>query len=844
MKFSTLTKLKEKEKWAIFLFISLLFIYLLNMGGHFYSADGVTRYAAARSLVEDHDLSLKEFGRYYPADKLYGATEDKKRYYGNGRQQLQYILLIPLYIFGDFVAYLFPRYDLENTHILFSYAFNSIVTALTALIFYYICLQLGYTLQTSILTTLIYGLATMTFPYANFLNNQVLGVFFILLSFFFLISYRKKRENRWLIPFAFGLVGATFSRREFAIIGVFFSVYIISWELRRFYLKRIIFMIFFILSLAYGYNYLHFKNLAILNTVNHFWLGFISTIKGSGRFTTPLLTGLYGNLLSPGKSIFLYSPILILALFFGRAFYKKNRLEALLSFIIIVSFILFISKLDNWSGNWCWGNRHLLIIIPFLTLPLAGAIEKWESLNFSIKTIFLYLLMLSIIIQIVGVSIDWQDYLRWASSEFGGEQGVGLTIYNWSISPILGHLEGLIYRKDLPLDFWWRHPFHQGLPLKLGVLFFLILFLFPTLWLLLIILSKKWWIWVSSIFLLLACLGFFYKITLQTKGFKVLRENSDPRAIILTDTKSGNYIKKFHPPQFVIGSDLELLNLLDFLKGKKNEVTQTLNHYLEKYNLSYLFINQANLKVNYDLWSVFNNYPYLFGSLYGDKGYQIYKINTWRLQLPPIVLLSKKYIKGGINLKDLKTVNIKEDVFNKLYLIALDKDNNVVEVHAEINKEKEKLKISLSPRDISSHYNLFLSDGEDLKDKNNFCKIEEEKEGAELSLYYLTKKEKEWNPSAPRVPRYSLEIDFNLPQNREVSFIWINTINEGERTIAIETEGRNYNSLRIPFWHWERVGFVEGKEVKVKMKTIGRIDGLCDQILITNDVLYDPNLSF
>jgi hypothetical protein len=98
----------------------------------------------------------------------------------------------------------------------------------------------------------------------------------------------------------------------------------------------------------------------------------------NGRFTD----GLWGFLFAPRFSIFLYFPLLIFALVGLRRFAERHRLETVVMLSIFVTFLLFFSKLPSWAGEWTYGPRYLLPMLPVLSLPfLAFADDVLESIG-------------------------------------------------------------------------------------------------------------------------------------------------------------------------------------------------------------------------------------------------------------------------------------------------------------------------------------------------------------------------------------------------------------------------------------------------------------------------------
>ena len=82
-----------------------------------------------------------------------------------------------------------------------------------------------------------------------------------------------------------------------------------------------------------------------------------------------LSDGLWGFLFSPRFSIFLYFPLLAFALAGWKRFRGRYRTDATAMLAIFVVFLLLLSALPSWAGEWAYGPRYLLFILPVLSLP-------------------------------------------------------------------------------------------------------------------------------------------------------------------------------------------------------------------------------------------------------------------------------------------------------------------------------------------------------------------------------------------------------------------------------------------------------------------------------------------
>jgi hypothetical protein len=133
---------------------------------------------------------------------------------------------------------------------------------------------------------------------------------------------------------------------------------------------------------------------------------------GIPLFDNPLL-GAAVLLLSPGKSIFLFSPVVVLALLGARGLLKTDRALFLLAAVATSSHLLLVSSLSFPSGDWCWGPRYLVLTLPLvcLALPWSTAAGRWGS-----RAVTGW----SVAVQVLALTLDHQRYFfeRSLSAQF------------------------------------------------------------------------------------------------------------------------------------------------------------------------------------------------------------------------------------------------------------------------------------------------------------------------------------------------------------------------------------------------------------------------------------------
>ena len=126
--------------------------------------------------------------------------------------------------------------------------------------------------------------------------------------------------------------------------------------------------------------------------------------KGLAFFGNPV-AGLLSLLVSPGKSVVLYSPPLVLGLLGLRQLWRREPwLVGVIASVSAVH-VVFISCLSFFGSDWAWGPRYLVPLLPLWALAapfvMRGIARRWMVAA---------VLTAGILIQISAVSIDHQRF--------------------------------------------------------------------------------------------------------------------------------------------------------------------------------------------------------------------------------------------------------------------------------------------------------------------------------------------------------------------------------------------------------------------------------------------------
>jgi len=86
------------------------------------------------------------------------------------------------------------------------------------------------------------------------------------------------------------------------------------------------------------------------------------------RFTTPLLQGLYGLLLSPGRGLLFFAPFAVVGA--ARLLFRGVPLAVrVLCGVAPLLLVLTVARFEGWHGGSAWGPRHTLPVLPLLAAP-------------------------------------------------------------------------------------------------------------------------------------------------------------------------------------------------------------------------------------------------------------------------------------------------------------------------------------------------------------------------------------------------------------------------------------------------------------------------------------------
>lgn len=422
--------------------------YLLTLSTAYYGliSDGQDMLFTAASIHEFGELAI---GPQMDVETAKVVRPDKYSKYGLG---FPLVLQIPLTI----AAFLEKHGGAGSGNAAFPLT-NMALTAATALLVALSLAQLQCSRRAQIIGGFTYAFGTFAWPYASYDFSEPLQALCIAAAFWLLLRARTAHTVGDLVAAGTILGFGVLTKTSLAVLVPGYALYALTSPTggaRR--LRRVV---AFTLPLAAWACLIAFLNF------QRFGSAFESGYRGeAGQFTTPLLTGLYGLMLSPNKGLLFYAPAALLPVPLALFKLRHERARTTFFALTLIVYVTLIAKWWSWEGGASWGPRLLLPILPIAMICAATVMDR----SVGATRAFVGLAAAGIAVNALGVAVF---FLAWTnvvgsgtervpidvrgrpSSEYVERNGQKLfypfiaTFYVPSLSPIRGHawLLGLRY---------------------------------------------------------------------------------------------------------------------------------------------------------------------------------------------------------------------------------------------------------------------------------------------------------------------------------------------------------------------------------------------------------------
>jgi hypothetical protein len=344
---------------------------------------------------------FSEFGIRGRGGRLYS-------WYGIG----QSLLMLPADVVGTWIAHwqIFSDYgdDPGVRSIVVTYTTNILVNVLTALIALRLLGQLGFSKKEAFAGVLALLFCTTHLHYAqNMMENNYI-LLLTLVGFSFQYEWLRTGRTRSLVlgSAALGLNLLTRLTTGLDLIACGSFVLFVLWfeQVRRRALWQRLLDYGRVAAPVYAF-------FALIDRVYQFYRfgsftnTYVSLAAAAQRqqdptlppnypWTTPFHEGFLGPLFKPEKSIFLFDPLLLLAIVMLALLWKRLasgvRAYALATLLLLLAYISFYARYFAWAGDFAWGDRYVsttvelaaLLAVPLLLRlrVLAASVPVTKSL--------------------------------------------------------------------------------------------------------------------------------------------------------------------------------------------------------------------------------------------------------------------------------------------------------------------------------------------------------------------------------------------------------------------------------------------------------------------------------
>jgi hypothetical protein len=370
------------------------------------------------------------FPNEYPEFGLHGRDGHLYSWYGIG----QSLLMLPADLLGTWISHwsVFADYtdDPAVRSIVVSYSTNVLVNILTALIAFRLLGQLGFSMQESVVGVLALMFCTTHLHYTqNMMENNYI-MLLTLTGFSFQYEWLRTGSRRALLAgscaLGLNLLTRLTTGLDLIAAGIFLLLALSfeptsapglwrslwrSLSLRFLAYCKVaapVYIFFLLADRAYQfYRYGSFTNTYVTVFAREYHQ-LDPTLPANFPWSTPFHQGFLGPLLQPEKSIFLFDPLLVLAIVLLPLLWKcltpALRAYGATSLLLLLAYICFYARYTYWAGDFAWGDRYVSTAVELATLTAVPLLMRYRDvLGKTIRRAAWALVVVSLIIQLASL---------------------------------------------------------------------------------------------------------------------------------------------------------------------------------------------------------------------------------------------------------------------------------------------------------------------------------------------------------------------------------------------------------------------------------------------------------
>jgi hypothetical protein len=357
----------------------------------------------------------------------------------------QSLAAIPLYLVGLQAARLAPSQNHDEVAAFVTSGYAALVTALTAALLCVLALRFGWTPRVAVSLALLFGVSTPAWAYTvSFFSEPTIGLCLLasVAAVLWTPEYVSARRAALAGMFLGFAVLTHFGDSVLYVPVVGAIIFARSPKLTRIHIICVFAMpLILTIIVTAAYNAERF------GSPTNFGYGIIGDVHDLHPPHTlkAFWEGIYGPLLSPGKGLFLYAPILLLAPIGWVRLFRIDRRAALLILALgVVCVLSHANTLIVWLGGWAWGPRFLIPILPVSIIAVGPALHYYGAAARG----FAWLLgALGVVIQFPAVLLDKGEYISYLRDKQPAKCiWTAEDLYNWhpQYSPLVGQWQRLL----------------------------------------------------------------------------------------------------------------------------------------------------------------------------------------------------------------------------------------------------------------------------------------------------------------------------------------------------------------------------------------------------------------
>lgn len=377
------------------------------------------------------------FPNEYPEFGLHGRGGRLYSWYGIG----QSLLMLPADLIGSWISHwhIFANYqdDPALRSIVAAYSTSILVNVLTAAVAFRFLRQLNFGMKESVAGVLALLFCTTHLHYTQNMTENNYIMLLTLTGFSFQYEWLRTGSIRALIlgSAALGLNLLTRLTTGLDLIAAGIFLLVVCWfegmrasDLWRKFIEYCkvaapVYAIFLLIDRLYQfYRFDSFTNTYVSIFAKEQRM-IDPTLPANFPWSTPFFEGFVGPLIKPEKSIFLFDPLLMLAIFLFVLLWKRLgpelRSYMVASLLLLVGYISFYARYTYWAGDFAWGDRYVstaVEMVAFLSVPLL--LRYRENLGKAVWNLGLAMIAVSFVIQIASLAF-WLPLEIYQMEDFG-----------------------------------------------------------------------------------------------------------------------------------------------------------------------------------------------------------------------------------------------------------------------------------------------------------------------------------------------------------------------------------------------------------------------------------------